>query len=137
LGPVDNVPVWPVLTCSILWDQPASPPISGGVPVGMNPCGTFLPHPPTIRVHTTYGLIFDRRQNQSHQQLEQSCAGRRLLNKLHERAQKNRKVNGALPLAWRNSSWTPRVHIRVQPVCSQRRGVMPFTPFRGFHFPNQ
>ena len=26
-----------VLTCSILWDQPASPPISGGVPVGMNP----------------------------------------------------------------------------------------------------
>jgi hypothetical protein len=39
-GQVGALPAGPtvlVLTCSVLWDQPASYPIPNGVPVGMNP----------------------------------------------------------------------------------------------------
>jgi len=57
-------------------------------------------------------------------------------------AQKSRRTERLVPLIWRDCSWTKEIKVRPQPPCSRakfsglarRRGNLPFTPFRGFHF---
>jgi len=51
-----------------------------------------------------------------------------------KRVRKKLPARKTLPLVWRDSAWTLRVNIRHQSVCPPRRGTVPFTPFRGFHF---
>jgi len=55
-------------------------------------------------------------------------------------AQKSRKTGRPVPLVWRDCSWD--MPVIIQPAFSRetfgghsrRRGMMPFSPFRGFHF---
>ena len=52
-----------------------------------------------------------------------------------KRIRKNQTRRRALPLVWQDAAWTTRVNVRLQPVCVQRQAGLPFSPFRGFHFP--
>jgi len=64
------------------------------------------------------------------------------ISRIMKRAPKSRSGERIIPLIWRDCSWTLRVNVRPVPPCSRekfnglssRRGNLPFSPFRGFHF---